>query len=42
VGDIPALFQFPIDMQRLAVHANRLDDQVLVRYYSEEWERITQ
>jgi spermidine synthase len=41
-GDIPALFQFPIDMQRLAVRANRLDDQVLVRYYSEEWERITQ
>ncbi|HEX8394526.1 MAG TPA: polyamine aminopropyltransferase [Longimicrobium sp.] len=41
-GAIPALFQFPIDMQRLPVRANRLDDQVLVRYYSEEWERITQ
>jgi spermidine synthase len=38
---VPQLFQFPIDMRRLAVEPNRLDDQVLVRYYSEEWEQIT-
>jgi spermidine synthase len=39
---VPALFHFPPDMARLAVRANRLDDQVLVRYYSAEWEQITQ
>ncbi|HEY7766899.1 polyamine aminopropyltransferase [Longimicrobium sp.] len=36
------LFQFPTDMRRIPVRANRLDDQVLVRYYSSEWEQITQ
>ena len=40
-GTVPALFQFPADMRPVPVEANRLDDQVLVRYYSEEWERIT-
>jgi spermidine synthase len=38
---IPQLFQFPLDMRPLPVEANRLDDQVLVRYYSDEWEQIT-
>jgi spermidine synthase len=38
---VPQLFEFPIDMRRLPVEANRLDDQVLVRYYSDEWEQIT-
>ncbi len=38
---VPQLFQFPLDMRRLPVEANRLDDQVLVRYYSDEWEQIT-
>jgi spermidine synthase len=40
-GGVAQLFQFPLDMRRLAVEPNRLDDQVLVRYYSEEWEQIT-
>ncbi len=38
---IPQLFDFPLDMRPLPVEANRLDDQVLVRYYSDEWEQIT-
>ncbi|HVH12397.1 MAG TPA: polyamine aminopropyltransferase [Longimicrobium sp.] len=38
---VPQLFEFPLDMRPLPVEANRLDDQVLVRYYSEEWEQIT-
>ena len=39
---VAGLFQFPTDMRRIPVRANRLDDQVLVRYYSSEWEQITQ
>ncbi|HEY0022972.1 MAG TPA: polyamine aminopropyltransferase [Longimicrobium sp.] len=39
---VAGLFQFPTDMRRVPVRANRLDDQVLVRYYSSEWEQITQ
>lgn len=41
--DLPALgqmFDFPRDMQPVAVQPNRLNDQVLVRYYEREWERI--
>ncbi|HST60910.1 MAG TPA: polyamine aminopropyltransferase [Longimicrobium sp.] len=38
---VPQLFDFPLDMRPLPVEANRLDDQVLVRYYSDEWEQIT-
>jgi spermidine synthase len=40
-GTVPYLFEFPGDMGPIPVEANRLDDQVLVRYYSEEWEQIT-
>jgi spermidine synthase len=40
-GTVPHLFEFPGDMRPLPVEANRLDDQVLVRYYSDEWEQIT-
>ncbi|HEX6042760.1 polyamine aminopropyltransferase [Longimicrobium sp.] len=40
-GTVPQLFEFPTDMRPLPVQANRLDDQVLVRYYSDEWEQIT-
>lgn len=36
----PALFAFPPDMDRLPVEVNRLDNQILVQYYSEEWRRI--
>jgi spermidine synthase len=33
-------FEFPRDMAAVAVQANRLNDQVLVRYYAEEFDKI--
>ena len=38
--ELAPMFEFPLDMQRVAVEANHLNDQVLVRYYAEEVERI--
>ena len=40
VGDVAQLFVFPRDMQAVAVEPNRLNDQVLVRYYEKEFEAI--
>jgi spermidine synthase len=40
VSDVPQLFSFPRDMQAVAVEPNRLNDQVLVRYYEKEFEAI--
>jgi len=40
VSSIPALFDFPTDMGRVAALPNRLNDQVLVRYYEHEFEAI--
>ena len=37
---LPDLFAFPLDMQRVDTEPNRLNTQVLVRYYEEEWEEI--
>ena len=37
---IPPLFEFPLDMARLAVEPNRLNTQALVRYYEQEWDTI--
>ncbi len=34
------LFEFPEDMARVDAEPNRLNDQVLVRYYDQEWSRI--
>jgi len=31
------LFVFPADMSPVDVEINRLDNQVLVRYYESEW-----
>ena len=39
-GDLAQLFTFPRDMQAVAVEPNRLNDQVLVRYYEKEFEAI--
>ena len=39
-ANVPELFRFPLDMQRVAADANRLNDQVLVRYYEREWKEI--
>ena len=38
--EIAVMFDFPRDMQPVAVEANHLNDQVLVRYYEEEFEKI--
>jgi spermidine synthase len=38
--EVPRLFDFPLDMARVDAEPNRLDDQVLVRTYEEEWRRI--
>lgn len=40
-ANVAQLFQFPIDMQRVDAEVNRLNDQVLVRYYDREWKEIT-
>ena len=34
-----AMFVFPKDMERVPAEVNRLDNQVLVHLYSEEWNR---
>ena len=38
--NVPELFRFPLDMQRVPAEVNRLNDQVLVRYYEHEWREI--
>jgi spermidine synthase len=37
---IPGLFQFPADMARLPAEVNRLNNQVLVRYFEAEWRKV--
>ena len=37
---LPQLFHFPGDMGPVEVEPNRLNDQVLVRYYEQEWSQI--
>ncbi len=39
-GTMPSLFEFPADMGKVAALPNRLNDQVLVRYYEHEFEAI--
>jgi spermidine synthase len=34
------MFSFPPDMQRIAVEANHLNSQALVRYFDEDWHRV--
>ncbi len=36
---LPSLFQFPLDMAPLPSDVNRLNNQVLVHLYEEEWKR---
>ena len=38
--NLPEMFQFPNDMLPVDVEPNRLNDQVLVRYYEREWRDI--
>ncbi len=37
---LPDMFKFPADMQPVPAEANRLNDQVLVRYYERDWNEI--
>jgi spermidine synthase len=39
-SDVPPLFQFPHDMLPVDAEPNRLNDQVLVRYYERDWHEI--
>ena len=39
--DLPALFQFPPDMAPLSMPPNRLNDEVLVRLYDQDWKDIS-
>ena len=34
------LFRFPADMGRVPVEVNRLNNQVLVRYFEQEWRKV--
>ena len=36
----PTLFQFPADMARVEAEVNRLNNQVLVRYFEHEWRQV--
>ncbi len=36
---VPTLFQFPKDMSQVPAEVNRLNNQVLVHYYEDEWRR---
>ena len=38
--EVATMFDFPRDMQPVAVDANHLNDQVLVRYYEQEFDKI--
>lgn len=40
VASLPSLFDFPADLQRVPAEPNRLNDQVLVRYYEHEFDAI--
>jgi spermidine synthase len=38
---LPSLFDFPADMSVIPSEVNRLNDQALVRYYEEDWKKLT-
>lgn len=40
VAGLPEIFRFPTDMDHVDAEPNRLNDQVLVRYYDKEWSDI--
>ena len=42
VADLPALFNFPLDMARVPTEVNRLSNQVLVQTFEEEWGKVHQ
>jgi spermidine synthase len=38
--NVGEMFMFPVDMQPVEAEPNRLNDQILVRYYEREWKDI--
>ena len=40
VAGVPEMFDFARDMQPVPAEVNRLNDQILVRYYEKEWKDI--
>ncbi len=42
LADLPALFEFPLDMARVPAEVNRLSNQVLVQTFESEWGRAHQ
>jgi spermidine synthase len=40
VDGLPALFNFPPDMARVAAEPNRLSNQVLVQTFEQEWGKV--
>jgi spermidine synthase len=40
--DLPALFDFPLDMARVPTEVNRLSNQVLVQTFEDEWGKVHQ
>jgi spermidine synthase len=38
--NVGEMFVFPVDMQPVEAEPNRLNDQILVRYYEREWKDI--
>ncbi len=41
-ADLPALFDFPLDMARVPTEVNRLSNQVLVQTFEDEWGKVHQ
>jgi spermidine synthase len=41
VSGLPSLFEFPPDMAPMPMQPNRLNDQVLVRLYDQDWKDIS-
>ncbi len=37
---IKGMFEFPPDMARVPVEVNRVNNQILVRYFEEEWKKV--
>ena len=37
---LPAMFSFPADMARVPAEVNQLNNQVLVRYFEDEWRKV--
>jgi spermidine synthase len=37
---LPLLFHFPADMARVPAEVNQLNNQVLVRYFEQEWRKV--